>query len=99
MATLTISVDASPLLAALASLTELLERALQLGEPAVHAVKPIAQALRVDGDRLAASRTADGRIVFEPSDRLRELVAAGRALQLDGVAVEKAHLRSLGPPA
>lgn len=90
MSVLTIGVDASPALTEVfRSLSSLAERG-ELRVEQLDLLKEIAG----DGDLLVAACAGEGRVVFEPSDRLARLVAAARAGNFDGVAIQKSHRRT-----
>jgi len=92
MADASIRIDVSPELRdTLSALAEVLDRLRQVGQRFVGLTDALAQTVRIDLDRLVASRAVDGGVVLEPTDRLLELLAAGRALDLYLRVVEKSH--------
>ena len=87
--TVTLHMDVSPeLMADLSALAQLLQGPREVVELVLDRLKPLTEAGCIDPDGLLAHRTVEGRVLLESSDLLRELLEAGRALDVDAGAVE-----------
>lgn len=85
MSRVTVLCDASPLLSALGSLSELAQRSPELVEGFLNSVDAATQLVRVEFDGLTASRAGDCRTVLHPSNRLAEFLSAAGAGEFDGL--------------
>ena len=88
MTNLTILCDPEPALRAIDSLAELAKRSPQAVAGFLESVGDDAQLVRIDPDRRFAPRADEARFVFEPSDLLRDFLAAARAGDVDGEGVQ-----------
>ncbi len=87
-ATMTLQVDAGPLCAAIASLSEVADRSPQVVQSFLDSIDSSAQLVRFDGDLRSAARAGNQGIVLEPSDFLLDFLSAFRAGEFDGQMVD-----------
>ena len=84
-----IGADTAPLQAALASLEAVFKTSPEICQHFLGGLDTLVELCRVDGEGGAAAGTGDIRVIFQPSDRLRDfLLAVGaRDLQLDAAGI------------
>ena len=91
---ISLSADAAPLCADLALLAEAADRSLQVRQRLLDLLDAGAQLVCVDREPLCAGAAGELRVAVELGNGLRDLVAAVRAGNVDGLAVEHVHGRS-----
>ena len=77
----------APLLAALSQLSELAKALPEVVQGFLDGLLDLSELVRVNRDGGTAGPAGELRILFEPSDLLRDFLAATRAGNVDGVAV------------
>lgn len=87
-ATATLRVDSSPAVSALEALSQFAERFPKRVQAFLGAGDGFPELAGLDLDWLFAVSTVDGRIALEPSDRLRDFLAALGAVDADLLVVE-----------
>lgn len=81
--------DTAPLQAALASLEAVFKTSPEICQHFLGGLNTFVELCRVDGEGGAAAGAGDIRVIFQPSDRLRDFLLAARAgdLQLDAAGI------------
>ena len=89
MARLSVACDVARLCADLELLAQAAERSLQIRERLLDLLDGCAQLVRVHAEGLPAGRADEFRIQFQLADGLRDLAAAVRAGEFDGLFVQQ----------
>lgn len=88
-AEINLGADTAPLQAALASLEAVFKASPEICQHFLGSLNTLVELCRVDGEGGAAAATGDIRVIFQPSDRLRDfLLAVGAGdLQFDAAGI------------